>query len=75
MSKQDLFNYLASFGQQHILEFWDDLDNSQQESLLQDIKKLNLSQLNLIFEQSTRQQPSKQTCDMDVVPDELKGIN
>jgi UDP-N-acetylglucosamine/UDP-N-acetylgalactosamine diphosphorylase len=41
--KQQLWEALSRFGQEHLLRFWDELDNSQRRQLLEQIRSLDLA--------------------------------
>ncbi len=49
--KQSLQNKLAAHGQEHLLQFWDQLDSEQQKSLAAQIDGLDLALVNRLFEQ------------------------
>lgn len=75
MNKQDMIDYLRPHGQEHLVQFWDELNEDQKQSLIDEIKILNLSELNRVFVKSMSGQPFQQTSDdMHPVPDNLKGI-
>ncbi len=48
--KQDLLQHLSSFGQQHLLDFWDDLNDQQRESLAAEIRAIDFPQLAGLFQ-------------------------
>ena len=51
MSKQDLLAILEPFGQQHLVQFWDELDATAQQSLADEIRSLDLAQINDLAKQ------------------------
>lgn len=76
MSKQELVKLLEPYGQEHIVHFWDDLNDSERTHLQSEIQQTDFAELNTYFE--------RVQCDMDhtvkeidsmmnPVPDELKG--
>ncbi len=40
-SLAEIQHYLRSFGQEHLLAFWDELDETSRSQLLQDLKEVN----------------------------------
>lgn len=75
MNKQNLIDMLRPLGQQHLVQFWDELTDTQKQSLIDDINRLDLAELNRVFTKSTRCEPCKQQSsdDMQPVPNDLKG--
>jgi UDP-N-acetylglucosamine/UDP-N-acetylgalactosamine diphosphorylase len=76
MNKQELIKYLEPFGQEHLANFWDDLNEHERDHLHFDIKQVDFDELKGYFE---RVQTSKDTVNKEIdslmnpVPDELKG--
>ena len=75
MNKQDLIEMLRPLGQQHLVQFWDELNDTEKQSLVNEIDRLNLAELNRVFAKSTRGESSKQQSsdDMQPVLNDLKG--
>lgn len=76
MSKNDLVNLLAPYGQEHIVHFWDDLNDSERSHLQAEIQQTDFAELNSYFErvQSEMDQTVKEIDSlMNPVPDDLKG--
>ncbi len=49
--KQELMKKLAAHGQEHLVQFWDELDGKQQQGLAAQIGGLDLAVVNRLFEQ------------------------
>ncbi len=47
---------LAEFGQQHLLAFWDELDQSQRNKLLQQIQGIDFQQIDQLYRSASDQQ-------------------
>lgn len=76
MSKQDLEKLLTPYGQEHIVRFWDDLNESERSHLQAEIQQTDFAELNTYFErvQSDMDHTVKEIDSlMNPVPDELKG--
>jgi UDP-N-acetylglucosamine/UDP-N-acetylgalactosamine diphosphorylase len=76
MHKEELIKKLKDFGQEHLVKFWDELDEKQRESLFEDINHVDFAELEKSFErvkldmnQSTQELDEQ----MQPVPNELKG--
>ena len=50
-----LFRRLQQFDQQHVLRWWDQLDGTQQQSLLDQLQSIDLAQLEDLYEQRDEQ--------------------
>lgn len=48
-----LRKHLEKFGQEHLLQFWDEIDETQRKQLKNEIDGLNLSELHTFFERVT----------------------
>lgn len=76
MSKEDLVQYLEPFGQGHLLNFWDELNEEQKYQLLTDIDQVNMPEIQASFEyiKSESSQLTKQIdSSIKPIPDEIKG--
>ena len=47
--KEDLVELLTSSGQEHLLAFWDDLDDSQEKSLAAEIRNVDFDGISRAF--------------------------
>jgi UDP-N-acetylglucosamine/UDP-N-acetylgalactosamine diphosphorylase len=75
-SKQELINILKPFEQEHLVKFWDELDETQKEQFADDLKQTDFAELNAYFKQvsSSKDQTVKEIDSlMKPVPNELKG--
>lgn len=50
---QDLKEKLARFGQEHLVKFWDDLNDEERSLLIADIKEINLEEVQSFYERAT----------------------
>ena len=50
---QDLKEKLASYGQEHLVRFWDELNDEERSLLIADIKELNLEEIKSFYERAT----------------------
>lgn len=50
---QDLKQKLASYGQEHLVQFWDELNDEERSLLIADIKELNLEEVQSFFSRAT----------------------
>lgn len=51
-----LRKHLEKYGQEHLIKFWDDIDDDQRKQLKQEIDELNFSELQAFFERVTKQE-------------------
>lgn len=49
----ELHKRLQQVGQEHLLKFWDELNENEREQLERDIAELNLNELKLYFDRAT----------------------
>ncbi|TWU21944.1 UTP--glucose-1-phosphate uridylyltransferase [Bythopirellula polymerisocia] len=49
IEKQDLVDRLKPFGQEHLLDFWEELSSSQRQALAQQIEAVDLGQIDSLF--------------------------
>lgn len=72
---QDLRNNLAKYGQEHLLQFWDSLTNSEKEELIRDIDEMNLEAVVHDFQKATSISKTEEKFDnnMKPVPKSLFG--
>ena len=54
MDVEALRGALASHGQEHVLQFWSELDPAQQTALYNDVASVNLAQLKADHERALR---------------------
>jgi UDP-N-acetylglucosamine/UDP-N-acetylgalactosamine diphosphorylase len=76
MTKQELQALLEPFGQEHLLKFWDQLSDSDQKHLNEEIRQLDLSELDASFKRvKLEMSMSAKEIDSAIqpVPVELKG--
>ncbi len=76
MNKQEILNLLKPYGQEHLVKFWDELNEQDREHLRDEIQQLDLAELDTNFKR-VKSQMSEQSKDIDSaiqpVPSELKG--
>lgn len=53
IGKQQIMESLIKHGQEHLLKYWDELNEEERKHLLNDIKELDLEELQLFFERAT----------------------
>ncbi|XP_071490935.1 UDP-N-acetylhexosamine pyrophosphorylase-like isoform X1 [Diadema antillarum] len=77
MDVTSLRQKLASLGQDHVLQFWDDpeLDDEQRRALYDDIQATNVAEVLQFFSTSTSNMDNKEKVDdrMEPIPSELFG--
>lgn len=52
MDLTSLRKTLATYGQQHLLDFWDQLSDDQKQHLYQDLTSIDFEEVSQIFKQS-----------------------
>jgi len=75
-SKQELIDALKPFEQEHLVKFWDELDETQKEHLIDDLTQTDFHELNNYFKRINLEKDQKvKEIDslMKPVPNELKG--
>lgn len=50
---ESLKETLARYGQEHLLRFWDELNESERKQLISDIQELNLEEVQSFFKRAT----------------------
>ncbi|XP_041984263.1 UDP-N-acetylhexosamine pyrophosphorylase-like protein 1 [Aricia agestis] len=70
MSFEELKEYVAAHGQEHLLKYWPELSDNEREQLASEIKKLDLSEMNEIF----RRAMDATKVIMEKLDDDLKPI-
>jgi len=50
---ESLKEQLTRHGQEHLLRFWDELNDAERKQLIQDIHELNLSEVQSFFKRAT----------------------
>lgn len=50
---ESLKETLARYGQEHLLRFWDELNESERKQLISDIQELNLEEVQSFFRRAT----------------------
>lgn len=50
---ESLRERLQTFGQEHLLQFWDELNNDERKALVEDIQELNLEEVQSFFKRAT----------------------
>lgn len=74
LKKEDLINHLKPFGQEHLLNFWDRLTESDRNNLANDIYSTNFGELNECFKKVNHETSARKIDSlMQPIPDELKG--
>jgi len=77
MRKEDMINILAPFGQEHLVQFWDDLSQNERELLLDDIEQIDFAEIREIYASSVNasKQLAEEQEEMDIapVPSECRG--
>lgn len=76
MSKQELLSLLEPYGQEHLIKFWDELNEPEQEYLKDELKQLDFSELDVSFKKVlSEMNESVKEIDSAIqpVPRELKG--
>ena len=56
-----LRNTLPEFGQEHLLDFWDDLSDEQRQALYTDLASLDLEDITRVFQNSMKSSENSQT--------------
>ena len=75
-SKQELASFLKPFGQEHLVQFWDELSASEKEVLVDDLNNTDFAEINKFFARvsADKDQTTKEIdSHMTPVPNELKG--
>ena len=78
-SKQELLDLLTPYGQEHLVKYWDELDDAQRAHLADDIRHFDLAELDKAFKKISQANDaagsSTTLTDADFlpVPGELKG--
>jgi UDP-N-acetylglucosamine/UDP-N-acetylgalactosamine diphosphorylase len=76
MDKESLNEYLTQFGQEHLLRFWNDLNESEKIQLHKDVTNTDLAHITKCFAQIKENfKDTSKTLDslMEPVPEELTG--
>lgn len=78
MNVSDLKLRLSKAGQEHLLQFWDELDKAQQVELYSELQAMNFEELNIFFQKATEgfnqsSQQEKVDARMEAVPREVLG--
>ena len=78
MNVNDLKLRLSKAGQEHLLDFWDELEEAQQVELYAELQAMNFQELNLFFQKAIEgfnhsSQPEKVDARMEPVPREVLG--
>lgn len=50
---ESLKETLSRYGQEHLLRFWDELNDSERKQLISDIQELNLEEVQSFFKRAT----------------------
>lgn len=76
MNKDDLVKELTAYGQEHLIQFWDELNESDKEHLYHEIKQTDFGELNGFYER-VQSEMSQNALELDhamnPIPDNLKG--
>ncbi|XP_072045334.1 UDP-N-acetylhexosamine pyrophosphorylase-like isoform X2 [Amphiura filiformis] len=75
MNVEELREELAHFGQEHLLEFWDDLDSEKKQELYDDIKSTDIGEVLQFFTKAMENAGEVEKVDekMEPIPSELIG--
>ncbi|XP_053065772.1 UDP-N-acetylhexosamine pyrophosphorylase isoform X5 [Acinonyx jubatus] len=78
MNVNDLKVRLSKAGQEHLLQFWNELDEAQQVELYAELQAMNFEELNFFFQKATEgfnqsSQQEKMDARMEPVPREVLG--
>uniref|UniRef100_A0A8C2NCM9 UDP-N-acetylhexosamine pyrophosphorylase n=1 Tax=Capra hircus TaxID=9925 RepID=A0A8C2NCM9_CAPHI len=78
MNVNDLKLRLSKAGQEHLLDFWNELEEAQQVELYAELQAMNFQELNLFFQKAIEgfnhsSQPEKVDARMEPVPREVLG--
>ncbi|XP_019516212.1 PREDICTED: UDP-N-acetylhexosamine pyrophosphorylase isoform X2 [Hipposideros armiger] len=77
MNVHELRGRLSKAGQEHLLQFWTELEEAQQVELYAELDAMNLEELNVFFQKATagfsRPQPDSVDARMEPVPREVLG--
>ncbi len=75
MNVEGLREELAQHGQEHLLEFWDELSPEQQQELYDDIKSTNIEEVLGFFTKAMENAGEVEKVDekMEPIPSELIG--
>ena len=49
----DLWELLSEYGQEHLLTYWDQLNPTQQQQLESQLRAIDLSQINRLYQEAT----------------------
>lgn len=78
MNVSELRHQLSRAGQEHLLQFWDELEAAQQAELYAELQAMNFEELNVFFRKATEgfsqsSQQEKVDARMEPVPREVLG--
>ncbi len=76
MSKEELLNLLKPYGQEHLLTFWDELNEQERDSLKNELNQLDIGELVSDFKRAKLEfgeQVKEIDSSMQPIPSELKG--
>lgn len=78
MNVNDLKLRLSKAGQEHLLQFWNELEEAQQVELFTELQAMNFEELNFFFQKAIEgfnhsSQPEKVDSRMEAVPREVLG--
>ena len=75
MNIEELREQLAQYGQEHLVEFWDDLNVEQQRELYDDIKGTDIGEVVGFFNKAMENSGECEKVDekMEPIPSELIG--
>ena len=76
MNRNELFQKLKEHDQEHLVQFWDDLNDAEKEYLSNEIKHTDFAELNGFF-QKVKSEMNESSVELDSlmkpIPNELKG--
>lgn len=68
MKYEELFNRLTSYNQDHLLQFWDELNDEEKKELFEDISRLDLNELREFYGRATKNLDKGQGSEMKISP-------
>ncbi|KAJ8680463.1 hypothetical protein QAD02_016250 [Eretmocerus hayati] len=68
MSFSELNSLLKKYGQEHLLEFWNEISTEEREYLIEDIARVNLPQVMSYFDRASKSDSEKKLLDEKLKP-------
>lgn len=76
MDATPLLSLLQQHGQQHLIQFWSDLNQEQQQTLLNDLESINFEEVTDMFQKTiseTNEDNEKLDDRLQPIPSEIHG--